>query len=134
MTDLSGIQLLKLQAGALPGLQIRCVGEAESADNIMFSSTKITPDNDGNEDFLMIDLRLAGIGNVVSISIFDETGHFVKKLTDNLFAGSEASVVWNGTGDDEKLVSTGIYVILISVFDDKGKVEKWKKVCTVIRR
>ncbi len=84
--------------------------------------------------FLVIDLKLAGIGNVVSIIVFDETGHFVKKLTDNLFAGSEATVVWNGTGDDEKLVSTGIYIILISVFDDKGKVEKWKRVCTVIRR
>jgi hypothetical protein len=102
-------------------------------DKITFSSTKITPDNDGNEDFLVIDLRLTGLGNVVSISVFDETGHFVKKLTDNLFAGPEASVVWNGTADDEELVSTGIYIILITVFDDKGKVEKWKKVCSVIR-
>jgi hypothetical protein len=107
--------------------------QPENTDKITLSSTKITPDNDGNEDFLVIDLKLAGIGNVVSISAFDETGHFVKKITDNLFAGSEASVVWNGTAEDEKLVNTGIYVILITVFDDKGKVEKWKKVCTVIR-
>ncbi len=109
------------------------LGQSGNADRITFSSTKITPDNDGNEDFLVIDLKLAGIGNIVSISVFDETGHFVKKLTDNLFAGSEASVVWNGTADDEKLVTPGIYVILITVFDDKGKVEKWKKVCSVIR-
>jgi hypothetical protein len=107
--------------------------EAVGTDKIRFSSTKITPDNDGNEDFLVIDLKLTGIGNVVSITVFDETGYFVKKLTDNLFAGSEATVVWNGTGEDDKLVNTGIYVMLISVFDDKGKVEKWKRVCTVIR-
>jgi len=106
---------------------------AGNTGRITFSSTKITPDNDGNEDFLVIDLNLAGIGNIVSISVFDETGHFVKKITDNLFAGSEASVVWNATADDEMLVSTGIYVILITVFDDRGKVEKWKKVCSVIR-
>ncbi|MCX6260848.1 MAG: hypothetical protein NTY95_08425, partial [Bacteroidia bacterium] len=72
--------------------------------------------------------------NVISIEVFDETGRFVKKLTNNLLAGPEASIVWNGTAEDEKLVSTGIYILLITVFDEKGKSEKLKKVCTVIRR
>jgi hypothetical protein len=106
----------------------------ESSDKISLSSTKITPDNDGNEDFLVIDFKLAGIGNVISIEVFDETGRFVKKLSDNLLAGPEASIVWNGTAEDEKLVSTGIYILLITVFDEKGKSEKLKKVCTVIRK
>jgi hypothetical protein len=106
----------------------------ESNDEISLSSTKITPDNDGNEDFLVIDFKLAGIGNVISIEVFDETGRFTKKLTDNLLAGPEASIVWNGTAEDEKLVSTGIYIFLITIFDDAGKTHKWKKVCTVIRR
>jgi hypothetical protein len=108
--------------------------QPESEDKVVLSSTRITPDNDGNEDFLVIDLKLTGIGNVISITVFDETGSFVKKLTDNLLAGPEASIVWNGTAEDEKLVSTGIYIMLISVFDDSGKIQKWKKVCTVIRK
>lgn len=107
--------------------------EPENSDKVVFSSTRITPDNDGNEDFLVIDFALTGIGNVISITVFDESGSFVKKLTDNLLAGPAASIVWNGTAKDEKLVSTGIYIIFISVFDDAGKVRKWKKVCTVIR-
>jgi hypothetical protein len=107
--------------------------QSESNDEVVFSSTRITPDYDGNEDFLVIDLNLAELGNVISITVFDEAGSFVKKLTDNLFAGPEASIIWNGTAEDEKLVSTGIYIILISVFDDKGKIQNWKKVCTVIR-
>jgi len=106
----------------------------ESGDKINLSSTKITPDNDGNEDFLVIDFKLAGLGNVISIDVFDETGRFVKRLTDNLLSGPEASIVWNGTAGDEKLVSTGIYILLITVFDEKGKSERWKRVCTVIRR
>jgi hypothetical protein len=108
--------------------------EPVKSDIVVFSSTRITPDNDGSEDFLVIDFSLTGIGNIISISVFDETGSFVKKLTDNLLAGPEASIVWNGTAEDEKLVNTGIYIILISVFDDTGKLHKWKKVCTVIRR
>ena len=97
------------------------------------SSTKITPDNDGNEDFLVIDFKLNGLGNIISIDIFDETGRYVKRLTDNLLAGPEATIIWNGTAEDEKLVSTGIYILLITVFDEKGKSERFKRVCTVIR-
>ncbi len=108
--------------------------QSESNDKVVFSSTRITPDNDGDEDFLIIDLKLTGTGNVISITVFNETGSFVKKLTDNLLAGPEASIVWDGTAEDEKLVSTGIYIILISIFDDSGKVQNRKKVCTVIRR
>jgi hypothetical protein len=105
-----------------------------NVDRVNLSTTKITPDNDGNEDFLIIDLKLAGPGSVISICIFDETGRFVKKLTDNLLAGPETSIIWNGTAEDEKLVDTGIYILLITIFDDTGKSEKLKKVCTVIRR
>ncbi|OFY75187.1 MAG: hypothetical protein A2V46_14340 [Bacteroidetes bacterium RBG_19FT_COMBO_42_7] len=107
--------------------------ETESRGKVLFSSTRITPDNDGNEDFLVIDLALTGLGNIISVTVFDETGSFVKKIADNMLAGPEASIVWNGTADDEKLVETGIYIILITVFDDTGKTRKWKKVCTVIR-
>ncbi len=117
-----------------PGAPNSVISDQPGNDDIAnLSSTRITPDNDGFEDFLVIDLKLKGIGNVVSVTVFDETGGFVKKVADNLLAGSEASIVWNGTADDEKLVSTGIYIILISVFDDSGKVLNWKKVCTVIR-
>jgi hypothetical protein len=118
-----------------PGAPNSVLSESpESGDKVNLSSTRITPDNDGNEDFLVIDFKLAGIGNIISIDVFDENGRFVKKLTDNLLAGPGASIIWNGTGGDEKLVSTGIYILLITVFDDAGKTHKWKKVCTVIRR
>jgi hypothetical protein len=102
-------------------------------DRIVFSSKKITPDNDGNDDLLTIDLNLEGTGNVVTITVFDETGGYVRKLTENFLAGPEASIVWDGTAQDGSLVRSGIYVFLISVFDDHGKVAKWKKVCAVVR-
>jgi hypothetical protein len=104
-----------------------------SDDKVVLSSTKITPDNNGYEDLLIIDMNLGGNGNVVTLKIFDETGSFVCKLADNLLAGNQTSVTWDGTREDGSLVNSGIYIILISVFDDTGKTEKWKKVCAVIR-
>jgi len=102
-------------------------------DNVVFSSTKISPDNDGFEDLLTIKMAFRGTGNVVSLSVFDETGSLVKKITVNQLAGSEATFVWDGTASDGSLVRTGIYIILINMYNDSGKTRQWKKVCTVIR-
>ncbi|MBE3087071.1 MAG: lamin tail domain-containing protein [Bacteroidetes bacterium] len=104
-----------------------------TSDKVVFSSSKITPDNDGNEDFLMIRFSLTGNGNVVSVMVFDETGNYVKKIATNMLAGPEASVTWDGTADDGSPVNTGIYIIFINLYDDTGKTDKWKRVCTVLR-
>ena len=104
-----------------------------TTDKVVLSSSKISPDNDGNEDFLAIRMNLQGNGNVVSVMVFDEAGNYVKKIAANLLAGAEASIIWDGSADDGSVVKTGIYIILITLYDDTGKTERWKKVCTVIR-
>jgi hypothetical protein len=104
-----------------------------SDKKIVFSSTKITPDNDGYEDLLIIDLNLNGNSNVISATVFDESGGFVRKIAENLLSGQHTTIIWNGSTNDGSIVNSGIYIILISVFDDTGRGEKWKKVCAVIR-
>ena len=102
-------------------------------DKVLLSSSKITPDNDGYEDFLTIKFNLAGNGNVISLMVFDEAGNYIRKIATNLLAAANTSLIWDGTADDGSLVRTGIYIILINLYDDTGKTERWKKVCTVIR-
>ncbi len=48
--------------------------QPETAEMVIMSSTRITPDNDGFEDFLVIDLKLKGIGNVVSVKYLTRPG------------------------------------------------------------
>lgn len=104
-----------------------------TSDRVFLSSSKITPDNDGIEDFLKIDLSLKGNGNIVSVLVFDEMGNYIKKIGVNMLAGPETSLIWDGTADDGTTVNTGIYIVFITLYDDTGKTEKWKKVCTVVR-
>jgi len=111
-----------------------CTDELSGSDEVIFSSAKISPDNDGFEDVLVIDLNTEGIGNAVSASVFDETGSYVRKIAENYFAGSQATLIWDGSADDGSIVNTGIYIVLIELYNDKGKTERWKKVCAVIRR
>ena len=117
-----------------PGAENSVSGEELSgSDEVMFSSAKISPDKDGFEDVLVIDLNTEGIGNAVTVTVFDETGSYVRKIAENYFAGSRATLIWDGTADDGSLVNTGIYIVLIELYDDKGKTERWKKVCAVVR-
>jgi hypothetical protein len=104
-----------------------------AGDRVNFSSGRISPYNDGYEDVLVIDLDPAGTGNIVTISVFDETGSYVRRIIENYLAGESASIVWDATADDGSLVDSGIYIILIELFDSKGKTKSWKKVCTVVR-
>jgi hypothetical protein len=103
-------------------------------DKIALSSSKITPDDDGYEDFLTIKLNLSGIGNIVSLIVYDEAGNYVRKIASNMLVSVNTSLIWDGTADDGTLVNTGIYILLINLYNDTGKTERWKKVCTVIRK
>jgi hypothetical protein len=119
---------------ATPGLENSVfIPGPSSADRIQLSSGRISPDNDGYEDILVIDMDLEGSGNIVSITVFDETGNRIRKLADTFYAGSRASVTWDATAHDGSLVQSGIYIILIELYNDKGRVKSWKKVCTVLR-
>jgi hypothetical protein len=106
----------------------------ENAENISLSSTRVSPDGDGFEDFLTIHFSLAGNANVVSVTAFDESGNFMKKIAENLLAGPESSIIWDGTAEDGSPVRTGIYVILVTYYDEAGNRGRWKKVCTVVRK
>ena len=103
-------------------------------DRVRFSSTKITPDNDGYEDLLVIDLRFENEGTVLTATVFDETGYPVKDLANNLLLGKDDTLIWDGTDNSGSLTDIGIYIIYLSGFDETGKVVKWKKVCSVLRR
>ncbi|MGE5406957.1 MAG: lamin tail domain-containing protein [Methanosarcina sp.] len=118
-----------------PGTQNSVYSEkSEDSGIISFSSTRITPDADGNEDFLTIGIHCGETGTVISITIFDEAGNYVKRLASNLLAAPDTSFIWDGTSDDGNAVRNGIYVFLITAYDDRGNTNSWKKVCTVVRR
>ncbi|MCE5345277.1 MAG: lamin tail domain-containing protein [Bacteroidales bacterium] len=104
-----------------------------ASDKVVFSSTRITPDGDGFEDNLVIRLSLKGNDNVISATVFDEAGDYIRKIASNLLTGTDATLIWDGTTDDGSLADPGIYIVFITLFDDTGETEKWKKVCTVLR-
>ncbi len=105
-----------------------------SEKNVSFSLSRITPDNDGVEDFLVITFNFPGREIVTNVTIFDENGFPLKKPVVNYYIGHSGVVFWDGTDADGTVVPAGIYIVYVTVFDEKGKTGSWKKACAVLRR
>ncbi|HLN21833.1 MAG TPA: lamin tail domain-containing protein [Bacteroidales bacterium] len=105
----------------------------DSEETVAFSSSAISPDFDGQDDILVIRINLTGTNNVISINVYDETGNLIRKLASNIYTGPEFITNWDGTSADGSPVRRGIYIIHITMYNETGKTQQWKKVCTVLR-
>ena len=90
-----------------------------------------SPDNDGNNDVLTINLEFITTDNVVDIEIFDNRGRKIRELKDNYYVGNSALITWDGSTDEGTKATIGTYIILVSVLDSEGKQTEYKLVCVL---
>lgn len=101
--------------------------EIVSGDEINVSPEVISPDNDGFEDFAIVSYKLNNIEFVANLRIFDSNGREVNHLVRNETLGTEGFFKWDGTNEAGEKVRTGLYIILIDLFDLDGNTKKYKK-------
>lgn len=103
--------------------------------NISVSPNPFSPDNDGLEDFAIINYNLSQPVAQVRIKIFDSRGRLVRTLANNLASGSSGSIVFDGLEDDGQPMRIGIYIIFLEALNDNsGVVEILKTVVVVARK
>lgn len=101
---------------------------------IKLSPEIVSPDNDGQDDFATVDYRFPEAGYVASITIFDASGRPVRYLQRNALCGTSGSFRWDGLGERNQQLATGIYIVLTEVFNLSGKKKQFKKTIVVARR
>jgi len=101
---------------------------------ITVSPEIVSPDNDGQDDFATIDYRFPEAGYVANITIFDASGRPVRFLQRNALSGTSGSFRWDGLGERNQQLATGVYVVLTEVFNLSGKKKQFKKTIVVARR
>lgn len=122
--------------GATPGKQnsIYTVNP-NIASNISVSPNPFSPDNDGFEDFTIINYKLTQVTSQVRIKIFDNKGRLVRTLANNQASGSSGSIIFDGMGDDGQALRIGIYIIFLeSINEGSGVVETMKTAVVVARK
>jgi hypothetical protein len=111
-----------------PGYENSQLYIPSSSGNVSIDPKIFSPDNDGYQDVLTINLEFQSTENVVDIEIFDNRGRLIRLLKDNFFAGNSTIVTWDGINDEGEKAAVGSYVILVSVLDDQNEQTQYKLV------
>ena len=101
---------------------------------IKISPEVFSPDNDGIDDFLIIDYSFGTPGFVANITIFNASGIPVRFLQKNSLSGIKGFYKWDGLGDKNKKLPQGIYIIYTEIFNASGKKKDFKKTVVLARR
>lgn len=98
---------------------------------VTLSPEIFSPDNDGYQDVLTIQLDLETTDNIINIEIYDSRGRRIKELKDNFFTGNSALFTWDGSTDENTKATIGSYILLITVTHADGSKSQYKEVCVV---
>ncbi len=105
-----------------------------SVDNFFtLNPSSFTPDDDGQDDFLLINYAFAKNGFVANADIYDAAGRKVKTLSQNELLGLEGFLRWDGDTDEGKHAKSGIYIVYIQIFEPEGTTKEFKLPCTLTK-
>ena len=123
-------------AGATPGKPNSIfTTNTNRGSNISVSPNPFSPDNDGVEDFTIINYNLSQPVSQTRIKIFDSKGRSVRLLTNNQASGKSGSVVFDGLDESGNPLRIGIYIVYLEAMNDASSVvDKLKTVVVVARK
>jgi hypothetical protein len=92
--------------------------------------TIISPNNDGIDDQLIIQYHMGQPGYMCTVYLFGLNGNLITKMIDNQLLGINGIMVWNGL-NQERILPSGQYIILVEAFHLKGKTIKEKMLIAI---
>ncbi|MCX8056458.1 MAG: lamin tail domain-containing protein [Ignavibacteria bacterium] len=111
------------------------ISKISPTSKIEISPNPFSPDNDGFEDFAVINYELPLATSQIRIRIFDSVGRLVRTLADNEPTASKGSITFDGLDDNKQPLRIGIYVLLLEAINQQnGVIETVKKPIVVAKR
>ncbi|MCX7798531.1 MAG: lamin tail domain-containing protein [Melioribacter sp.] len=101
---------------------------------VTISPNPFSPDNDGFEDFAIINFSLANKVSQVRIRVYDSQGRLVRTIENNMPAVSSNSVIFDGLDDSSRPLRVGIYVLFMEIISEDGKIETIKIPIVIARK
>lgn len=109
--------------GATPGYQNSQFLQTVPKGKLSVSPEIFSPDGDGFDDLLGVSYQLDKADYVGAASIYTIDGIPVRKIFDNQTLAQEGFFTWDGLDDKHKKARVGIYIVVLELFDLKGKKE-----------
>jgi len=106
----------------------------EITDNFQFVEKVFSPNNDGDNDIMVLGYSLDKPGYVANIHVKDIGGFTIKTLKSNETLSTSGLITWDGLDMEQKLANIGMYIVVGEVFHTDGEVIPLKKVCVLAAR
>lgn len=123
-------------SGATPGrLNSRALIAAAAGDKLIeLEPNPFSPDGDGREDVLSIRYHLDEADSRLDIKIFDVRGRQVRFLSNNMPAGFQGEILWDGKSDSGRELPTGMYIIYLEALGQGGnRIQSDRRVVALAR-
>ena len=110
---------------ATPGEINSHVISFNNLSKVSISSTTISPDNDGFEDFVELKIVDVNPNTSASMTVFSTNGVEVARPIKNELIAQNTSLIWDGLDEKKQKLPIGIYIIFIQIFDiSSGKMNE----------
>lgn len=86
-----------------------------------------SPNQDGNDDLMILSYNLDKSGFVGNISVHDAAGFKIKDLSRNELLSTQGIITWDGANEEGNISDLGIYILVGSLFHTDGEVMNFKK-------
>jgi hypothetical protein len=125
------------QGGATPGIKnsqyLNLDSTSVQKNTILLSSDYITPNGDGDKDFLLMQFKLLQAGSKIHVQIYDLAGNRINDLS-QVIHGTDDFIKWDGIDSDGRKVITGNYIIHCTFVNVSSGVKKEKLTVAVINK
>ncbi|HTE27948.1 hypothetical protein, partial [Flavitalea sp.] len=108
--------------------------DLQAQGSLVIESKIFSPDNDGYLDLAAFRYEMEEPGYMGSITIYDAAGRPVRFLVKSALLGMKGVYNWDGLDENLKKLPVGIYIVLMEVFNLKGRVKKIRNSITLARK
>lgn len=117
-----------------PGYRNSQAGCAETDAEFDVVPEVFSPDNDGFEDYAEVVCRFTEEESRVNIVVYNNRGHPIKHLANNVLCGAESFFRWDGEDDKGNPAPAGMYVVQIESWNLRTeKTLRKRKVVSIYR-
>jgi hypothetical protein len=108
--------------------------DLQAHGSLVIEPKLFSPDNDGYLDLATFHYEMEEPGYMGSITIYDGAGRPLRFLVRSALLGMKGVYNWDGLDENLKKLPVGIYIVLMEVFNLKGRVKKIRNSITLARK
>ncbi|HKK89325.1 MAG TPA: lamin tail domain-containing protein [Saprospiraceae bacterium] len=105
-----------------------------SNNSLSLSSNRLSPDQDGFEDVLLINYDFDKPGYKADVKVFSDKGQLIRVLGKDVLLPRNGQLKWDGLDDNATIPPLGIYIILVEALHPEGDVIQEKLPCVLAKR